>query len=73
VNYNKNEILCTLIPREEETSALAVDLEEKDKEEAWAEVKVRSFVINEYNKVTWQGTIKKLVPIVVIATHLNMS
>jgi hypothetical protein len=50
-----------------------VDSEEEDEEEAWAEVEVRSFVITAHSQVTWQGTIKTLVPVAVIATHLNMS
>jgi hypothetical protein len=50
-----------------------VDLEEEDKEEAWAEVEVRSFVITVHNQVTWKGIVKTLVPLAVTATHLNMS
>jgi len=44
-NYNRREILRSLIPQEEQTSTLIVDLEEEDEKEAWVEVKVRSFVI----------------------------
>ena len=40
-NYNRREILCSLIPQEEETSTLAVDSEE----EVWVEVGAKSFFI----------------------------
>jgi hypothetical protein len=50
-----------------------VDSEEEDEEEAWVEVEVRSFVITVHNQVTWQGTVRTLVPLAVTATHLNMS
>jgi hypothetical protein len=73
VKYNRREILHSLILQEEETSTLAVDLEEENEEEAWVEVKFISFVITMHNQDTWQGTIRILVPLVDIATHLNMS
>jgi hypothetical protein len=36
--YNKKETLHSTTPREEETSILAVDIEDEDEEEVWAEV-----------------------------------
>jgi hypothetical protein len=70
--YNRREMLCSLIPREEETSNLMVDSEEEDEEEAWVNVEVRSFVITAPNKVTWKGTIRTLVQLATTATHLIM-
>jgi hypothetical protein len=49
-----------------------VDSEEEDEEEAWVEVEVRSFVITAPIQVTWQGTVRTLVPLAATATHLNM-
>jgi hypothetical protein len=49
-----------------------VDSEEEDEEEAWVEVEVRSFVITVPSQVTWQGTVRTLVPLAATATHLNM-
>jgi hypothetical protein len=69
---NKREILCSLTLKEEETSTLAVDLEEEDEEEAWVEVEVRSFVIIVPIQDTWQGTVRTLVPLVATAICLNM-
>jgi hypothetical protein len=37
--YCRREMLCSLIPQEEETSALTVDSEEDDEEVAWVEVR----------------------------------
>jgi hypothetical protein len=71
--YSKKEILHSLTPQEEETSTLMADSEEEDKEEAWVEVTFRSFFITGHNHVTWKGTVRTLVPLVVTATHLNMS
>jgi hypothetical protein len=48
-NYNKKGTLCSIIPLEEETSTLVVDLEEEDKQEAWVEVEIRSFVTTTHN------------------------
>jgi hypothetical protein len=73
VKYSKKGTLCSIIPQEEETSTLMVDSEEEDEEEVWVKVKVRSFVITTHIQVIWQGTVKTLVPLVVTATHLNMS
>jgi hypothetical protein len=66
-------MLHSLILQEEETSTLVVDSYEEDEEEVWVEVEVRSFVITAHIQVTWQGTVKILVPLVVTATHLSMS
>ena len=71
--YRKKEIILSSTPREEETSTLVVDSEEEDEEEACLEVEVRSFVITTPSQVTWQGTVRTLAPLAVIATHLNMS
>jgi hypothetical protein len=35
VKYSKKETLCIITPLGEETSILAVDLEDEDEEEAW--------------------------------------
>jgi hypothetical protein len=37
VKYIKKEIMHSITPREEETSILAVDTKDEDKEEEWAE------------------------------------
>ena len=39
--YSKKETLRSTTPREEETSILAVDTEDEDKEEEWAEAEER--------------------------------
>jgi hypothetical protein len=70
---SRREMLRNLTPREEETSILTVDSEEEDEEEAWVEVKVRSFVITAHSRVTWQEIVRTLVPLAATATHLNMS
>jgi hypothetical protein len=70
--YNRKELLRSLTLQEEKTSTLAVDSEEEYKVEAWVEVEVRSFVITMHSQVTWQGTVRTLIPLVAIATHLNM-
>ena len=57
---NKREILRSLIPQEEETSTLAVDLEEEDEEEAWVEVEVRSFLITAHIQDNGKGLSKHL-------------
>jgi hypothetical protein len=38
VKYSKKGTLRSIIPLEEETSTLMVDLEEEDEEEVWVEV-----------------------------------
>jgi hypothetical protein len=50
-----------------------VDSEEEDEEEVWVEVEDRSSIITAHSQDTWQGTVRTLVPLAVIATHLNMS
>ena len=70
--YIKKETLHSIIPQEEETSTLVVDSKEEVEEEAWAKVKVRSFVITMHNQVSWKGTIRTLVPLAVIATPSSM-
>jgi hypothetical protein len=72
VKYNRKELLRSIIPREEETSTLVVDSEEEDGQEAWVKVEVRSFVTTVHNQDTWKGTVRTLVPLAAIATHLNM-
>jgi hypothetical protein len=49
-----------------------VDSEEEDEEEVWVEVKARSSIIIVPSQVIWKGTIRTLVPLAAIATHLNM-
>jgi hypothetical protein len=65
-------MLRSLTLQEEETSTLVVDLEEKEEEEAWVEVEVTSFATTARNQVTWKGTVRTLVLLAAIATHLNM-
>jgi hypothetical protein len=43
--YKKKKILRCLNPQEKETSTLVENSEEEDEEEAWIEVKVKSFFI----------------------------
>jgi hypothetical protein len=64
VKYNMREMLHSLILQEEETSTLMVDSEEQDEEEAWVEVKVKSFFITTYKQAIWQGTTIILLPLV---------
>jgi hypothetical protein len=45
VKYSKREALRSIIPREEETSTLAVDSEEEEEEEVCVEVKDKSSII----------------------------
>jgi hypothetical protein len=68
---SRREILHSLTPQEEETSNLVVDSEEED-EEAWVEVKVRSFFIIMPSHVIWQGTVRNPLPLAATETHLNM-
>jgi hypothetical protein len=49
VKCNKKETLRSTNPLGEETSTLAVDSEEKDKEEVWVEAEERSSVITVHN------------------------
>ena len=69
---SRREMLCSLIPRKEETSTLVVDSEEEDEEEAWVDVEARSFVISAPIQVTWKGIVRTLVPLVATANHLNI-
>jgi hypothetical protein len=39
VKYIKKETMCNITPQEEETSILAVDIEEEEEEEEWVEAK----------------------------------
>jgi hypothetical protein len=73
VKYKKKETLRSIILQEEETSTLMVDSEEEEEEEVWVKFEDRSSVITTHNQDTWQGTVRTLVPLVVTATHLNMS
>jgi hypothetical protein len=50
-----------------------VDSKEENEEEVWVEVEVKSFVITMHNQVTWEGTVRTLVPLAVTATDLKMS
>jgi hypothetical protein len=50
-----------------------VDSEEEDGKEALVKVEVRSFVTTVHNQDFWQGTVRTLVPLAVIATHSSMS
>jgi hypothetical protein len=72
VKYSNKGTLRSIISVEEETSTLVVDSEEEEGEEVWVEVEVRSFVITVHNQVIWKVTVKTLIPLAVIATHLNM-
>jgi hypothetical protein len=69
---NRREMLHSLIPQEEEILTLVVDSEEEDEEEAWVEVKVISFFITAHSQVTWQWTVRTLVPLETTTTHLNL-
>jgi hypothetical protein len=71
-NYNRREILRSLITHEEETSTLTVDSEEEDEEEAWVEAKDKSFFITAPNWVICQGTIGTLIPLAATTINLNM-
>jgi hypothetical protein len=70
--YNKRETLCITTPLGEETSILAVDLEENDEEEVWIEAKDRSFVITAHSQDTWKGTFRTLSLLPAIATSSSM-
>jgi predicted phosphohydrolase len=72
VKYSKKETLQSIIIREEETSTLAMDLEEEDEEEVWVEDKDISSVMIVHNHDTWQWTIRTLSLLAAIAAHLNM-
>jgi hypothetical protein len=37
VKYIKKETMCSITPQEEDTSTLAMDLEEEEEEEVWVE------------------------------------
>jgi hypothetical protein len=49
VKYSKKETLRNITPLGEETSILAVDLEEEDEEEVWVMAKDRSSIITAHN------------------------
>jgi hypothetical protein len=69
----KNKIMHSSNPQEEETSTLTVDSKEEDEEEAWDEVEDRSYVITAHNQDIWQGIVRTLVLLATIVTHLTMS
>jgi hypothetical protein len=73
VKYIKKEALRSITPLGEETSTLVVDSEEEEEEEVWVKVEDISSIITTRSEDTWKGTVKTLIPLVVTATHLNMS
>jgi hypothetical protein len=61
--YSKKETLRSITLLGEETSILAVDSEEEDKEEEWVKVKDKSSVITTHNQDSLQGIVRTLVPL----------
>jgi hypothetical protein len=70
--YNKKETLRSITLQGEETSILAVDSEDEDEEEVWAEAEDRSSVTTAHNQDTWQGTVRTLAPLAAIVTLSSM-
>jgi hypothetical protein len=72
VKYSKKETLCNTTPLGEETTILAVDLEEEDEEEEWVEAEDRSSIITAHNLDTLQGIFRTLVLLAATTARLTM-
>jgi hypothetical protein len=72
VKYNKKETLHNITPLGEETSILAVDSEDEEKEEVWVKTNDKSSVTTVHSHDTSQGNVRTLALLAATATPSSM-